>query len=156
MRPPTLIERQIDLSQLTPRLVHRSVRRETIAYFVQIIFLFFTSVFISKEAVEHVLTSGEDHGHGHGHGLISQSENRYPTLLLAVATISSAISAVSLDNHAKLARISSTSGRLAENDVVRMALALVPSLRPLLENTFSSLVLGSTGVTLLAGHMMST
>jgi hypothetical protein len=47
----------------------RSHRKESLLYFVQCIFLLFSAVYISKEALERVLMSsaGSEGGHSHGH-----------------------------------------------------------------------------------------
>lgn len=58
-------------------VLRRNARLETLAVFAQSIYLIFTSVYVSKEAVEHMLLShGEGHHHhrgddaefGYGHG----------------------------------------------------------------------------------------
>jgi hypothetical protein len=46
-----------------------NARVETVLMFAQAVYLMFASVYVCKEAVEHLLLSfGEGAGHGHGHG----------------------------------------------------------------------------------------
>ena len=46
----------------------RNARVETVLMFAQAVYLMFASVYVCKEAVEHLLLSWGAHGHGHGHG----------------------------------------------------------------------------------------
>lgn len=68
---------------------------ETLLLFVQAIFLLFSSVYICKESIEHVLLLGHDHGEDF-------TEVVLPNVLLATAFVSTLFSAIALGNHNKL------------------------------------------------------
>lgn len=68
---------------------------ETLLLFVQSIFLLFSSVYICKESIEHVLLIGHDHGEDF-------IEVVMPNVLLATALISTLFSSIFLNNHSKL------------------------------------------------------
>lgn len=79
-----------------------SLRRGTLVYYTQIIFLGFSGVYIIKEAVESVTMSGSDDDHGHGGHSHSAKYPEYPTVLIACSTVSALVSSCYLGNHVKL------------------------------------------------------
>jgi divalent metal cation (Fe/Co/Zn/Cd) transporter len=68
---------------------------ETVLLFVQSIFLLFSSVYICKESIEHVMLLGHDHGE-------DMTEVVLPNVLLATAFASALFSSIALGNHTKL------------------------------------------------------
>ena len=59
------------LSNKLPRICCRNARVETVLVFAQAVYLMFASVYVCKEAVEHLILSTGDfsgRGSGHGHG----------------------------------------------------------------------------------------
>jgi hypothetical protein len=62
---------------------YRNARMQTVAIFAQTVYLLFSSVYVCKETVEHVLlTTGGDDGHHHHHG----DENALTGFVLSGAT----------------------------------------------------------------------
>ncbi|OBZ76702.1 Zinc transporter 6 [Grifola frondosa] len=80
-----------------------NARIETVMTFAQTVYLIFTSVYVCKETVEHLLlSSGEGHHHHHGDEVTSVYGIDFPISLLVLTLFSLLITAIPFDNHAKL------------------------------------------------------
>ncbi|KAI0074357.1 hypothetical protein K474DRAFT_1774086 [Panus rudis PR-1116 ss-1] len=83
-----------------------NARLETLLIYAQSIFLVFTSVYVCKETVEHLLlSSGEGHHHHNGDEVSDVFGIEFPPYLLFVTLISLLVSAIGFDNHAKFVSI---------------------------------------------------
>lgn len=95
-----------DHMQSKTRRTYGNARLETVMMFAQSVYLIFSSVYVCKETVEHLLLSaGEDmqhhadhHHHANGIAL--------PLLLTFMTLVSLVGSAFAFDNHAKLVQVS--------------------------------------------------
>jgi hypothetical protein len=93
-----------DSKKQRTRRPYGNSRVETVLMFAQAVYLMFSSVYVCKETVEHVLLSmGGGDGHHHHHG---DEETGYgidfPVVSILLALISVVASAVYFNNHSKL------------------------------------------------------
>ncbi|KAF5366140.1 hypothetical protein D9757_010951 [Collybiopsis confluens] len=94
------------------RRPYGSARVETVLQFAQSVYLMFSSVYVCKETVEHVLLSAGAAGTGDGHHHHAGDENpdnllgmQFPYILASLAFLSLMISATVFENHTKLLEI---------------------------------------------------
>ncbi|GLB39521.1 hypothetical protein LshimejAT787_0700310 [Lyophyllum shimeji] len=123
----------LDLKEGKEDLERRRIRRpygngpvQTVMMFAQAVYLMFSSVYVCKETVEHVLLSaggGEGHHHHRGDEDESLVGIEFPVALAFITLISVLGTALLYDNHAKL--LSVTGNR-------------IPSLRSLVRSLSSS------------------
>lgn len=102
-----------------------NARIETVAMFAQCVYLMFSSVYVCKETVEHLLLSagsGEGHHHHHGDEEPTTLGIEFPVFLVFITLLSLLCTAVFFDNQAKLV---STTGNH------------IPPLRTLIRDTLS-------------------
>ncbi|KAI0752742.1 hypothetical protein C8Q80DRAFT_1267246 [Daedaleopsis nitida] len=89
--------------QSETRRPYGNARVETVMTFAQSVYLIFTSVYVCKETVEHLLlSSGEGHHHHHGDEVASVFGIEFPTHLVIITLISLLSTSVFLNNNAKL------------------------------------------------------
>ncbi|KAF8586936.1 hypothetical protein K439DRAFT_1631238 [Ramaria rubella] len=86
-----------------------NARLETLAVFAQSIYLIFASVYVCKEAVEHLLLS---HGEGHHHHPRDESDIgiAFPVALILQSIFSICLTSLAFDNNSRL--IDATSNRI--------------------------------------------
>ncbi|KAI8989107.1 hypothetical protein BD414DRAFT_577814 [Trametes punicea] len=88
------------------RRPYGNARIETVMTFAQSVYLIFTSVYVCKETVEHLLlSSGEGHHHHHGDEVSSVFGIDFPVRLVLITLISLLITATAFKNHTKLVNI---------------------------------------------------
>ncbi|KAI9060095.1 hypothetical protein FKP32DRAFT_1595833 [Trametes sanguinea] len=95
------------LAQLEMRAEMRrpygNVRIETVMTFAQSVYLIFTSVYVCKETVEHLLlSSGEGHHHHHGDEVSAVFGIDFPVRLVFITFLSLLTTATVFNNHTKL------------------------------------------------------
>ncbi|KAF9461808.1 hypothetical protein BDZ94DRAFT_1370571 [Collybia nuda] len=84
---------------------------ETVFMFAQAVYLMFSSVYVCKETVEHLLLSaggGEGHHHHHGdedESLVGYVLIEYPVMLACITLISVIATSILYNNHAKIVSI---------------------------------------------------
>ncbi|EJF61727.1 PAP2-domain-containing protein [Dichomitus squalens LYAD-421 SS1] len=89
--------------QTETRRPYGNARVETVMAFAQSVYLIFTSVYVCKETVEHLLlSSGEGHHHHQGDEVASVLGIEFPIRLLFITLISLLSTAIFFNNHAKL------------------------------------------------------
>ncbi|KAJ4490065.1 hypothetical protein J3R30DRAFT_3747324 [Lentinula aciculospora] len=122
------------------RRPYGNARIETVLQFAQSVYLMFSSVYVCKETVEHVLlsaggTGGVGGGDGHHHHMGDENPSftgiQFPYILSSLAFITIILSAAMFDNHKKLVDI--TGNRIPS------LTALVRSLTSSLLSPFTSL-----------------
>ncbi|KDQ56617.1 hypothetical protein JAAARDRAFT_36096 [Jaapia argillacea MUCL 33604] len=95
--------------------LHGSIRRpygnarmETVLLFAQSVYLMFSSVYVCKETVEHLLLSAGEEGHHHHFGdeTMDVFGIQLPYLLILGSIVSLAASSVIFESHSKLVNIS--------------------------------------------------
>ncbi|KAF9029544.1 hypothetical protein BDZ89DRAFT_1065326 [Hymenopellis radicata] len=96
-----------DSKKQRSRRPYGNARVETVLMFAQAVYLMFSSVYVCKETVEHVLLSmGGGDGHHHHHG---DEETGYgidfPVVSILLALCSVVASAFYFDNHSKLVNV---------------------------------------------------
>ncbi|TFK82872.1 hypothetical protein K466DRAFT_666245 [Polyporus arcularius HHB13444] len=85
------------------RRPYGNARVETVMTFAQSVYLIFTSVYVCKETVEHILlSSGEGHHHHHGDETASVFGIEFPVRLLLVTLVSLLSTTILFNNNAKL------------------------------------------------------
>ncbi|KAI0698974.1 hypothetical protein C8T65DRAFT_660382 [Cerioporus squamosus] len=85
------------------RRSYGNARIETLMTFAQSVYLIFTSVYVCKETVEHLLlSSGEGHHHHHGDETASVFGIEFPVRLLFITLISLLSTSIVFNNNAKL------------------------------------------------------
>ncbi|KAF9078651.1 hypothetical protein BDP27DRAFT_1309949 [Rhodocollybia butyracea] len=94
------------------RRPYGNARIETVLQFAQSVYLMFSSVYVCKETVEHILLSAGPAGAGDGHHHHAGDEDpnalpgiQFPYLLAALAFFTLVFSATVFDNHRKLVDI---------------------------------------------------
>ncbi|PFH46252.1 hypothetical protein AMATHDRAFT_70259 [Amanita thiersii Skay4041] len=93
------------------RRPYGNARVETVLMFAQAVYLMFSSVYVCKESVEHVLLSARPEGEGgHHHHHRGETEDgllgiEFPIFLLFTTLISLAGTALFYDNHARLVNV---------------------------------------------------
>ncbi|KAF8879807.1 hypothetical protein BD779DRAFT_1612849 [Infundibulicybe gibba] len=93
-----------------------SARVETVMMFAQVVYLMFSSVYICKETVEHLLLSaghdGDGHHHHHGRPLDADlgevSGIDFPIILVCLTLVTLLVSALKFGNHEKLVTVTET------------------------------------------------
>jgi len=84
-------------------LVCRNARIETLLLFAQTIYLIFSSVYVRKEAVEHLLLSvGDGHHHHPGDESSGHEGLQIPKLLTLLTMVSLVSTCMLYENHSKL------------------------------------------------------
>ncbi|KAI0324577.1 hypothetical protein GY45DRAFT_1331389 [Cubamyces sp. BRFM 1775] len=126
------------------RRPYGNARVETVMTFAQSVYLIFTSVYVCKETVEHLLlSSGEGHHHHHGDEVSSVFGIDFPVRLVFITFVSLLTTAVAFNNHSKLVNtagnhIPSLASLLPARSRYRAsALAYPPALTNLLTNPYS-------------------
>ncbi|RPD61636.1 hypothetical protein L226DRAFT_552504 [Lentinus tigrinus ALCF2SS1-7] len=126
------------------RRPYGNVRIETVMTFAQSVYLIFTSVYVCKETVEHLLlSSGEGHHHHHGDESASVFGIEFPIGLLFITLLSLLSTTVFFHNNAKLVstagnRIPSLASMLPTRSRYRAsALAYPAALNNLLTNPYA-------------------
>ncbi|KAJ7594231.1 hypothetical protein C8J56DRAFT_777486 [Mycena floridula] len=112
---PWRLESQSEQRAEQVKRPYGNARIQTVFVFAQVVYLMFSSVYVCKETVEHLLLSaggGEGHHHHHGdeEGL-GHSKIEFPVFLIIVSFISIVVSALLFDNHAEL--VQTTGNRIA-------------------------------------------
>ncbi|PIL29101.1 transporter [Ganoderma sinense ZZ0214-1] len=139
------------------RRPYGNARVETVMMFAQSVYLIFTSVYVCKETVEHLLlSSGEGHHHHHGDEVSSVFGIEFPIRLLFITLISLLSTAIFYNNHAKLVstagnRIPSLSSLLpTRSRYSASAFTYPPSLNNLLTNPYALAPIGFASAILFA------
>ncbi|KAJ3982937.1 hypothetical protein F5890DRAFT_279188 [Lentinula detonsa] len=112
------------------RRPYGNARIESVLQFAQSVYLMFSSVYVCKETVEHVLLSAGSAGDGHHHHQGDEDPNglvgiQFPYVLASLAFITILFSAVVFENHKKLVEI--TGNR-------------IPSIPNLVRSVFASII----------------
>ncbi|KAJ3907634.1 hypothetical protein F5879DRAFT_795325 [Lentinula edodes] len=94
------------------RRPYGNARIETVLQFAQSVYLMFSSVYVCKETVEHVLLSAGNAGGGDGHHHHAGDEDpnghlgiQFPYILASISFVTITMSAMMFDNHKKLVEI---------------------------------------------------
>ncbi|KAJ3891398.1 hypothetical protein GG344DRAFT_47424 [Lentinula edodes] len=94
------------------RRPYGNARIETVLQFAQSVYLMFSSVYVCKETVEHVLLSVGSAGGGDGHHHHAGDEDpsgflgiQFPYILASIAFVTITMSAMMFDNHKKLVEV---------------------------------------------------
>ncbi|KAJ4486817.1 hypothetical protein C8R41DRAFT_921203 [Lentinula lateritia] len=94
------------------RRPYGNARIETVLQFAQSVYLMFSSVYVCKETVEHVLLSAGSAGGGDGHHHHAGDEDpnghlgiQFPYILAFISFVTITMSAMMFDNHKKLVEI---------------------------------------------------
>ncbi|KAI0372535.1 hypothetical protein BV20DRAFT_964137 [Pilatotrama ljubarskyi] len=126
------------------RRAYGNARIETVMTFAQSVYLIFTSVYVCKETLEHLLlSSGEGHHHHHGDEVSSVFGIDFPIRLLFIAFVSLLTTAIAFNNHSKLVstagnHIPSLASLLPARSRYRAsALAYPPLLNNILTNPYT-------------------
>ncbi|KAI0672289.1 hypothetical protein C8Q78DRAFT_1026273 [Trametes maxima] len=136
------------------RRPYGNARIETVMTFAQSVYLIFTSVYVCKETLEHLLlSSGEGHHHHQGDEVSSVFGIDFPVRLLFITFVSLLTTAIAFSNHSKLVstagnHIPSLASLLpARSRYHASSFAYPPSLNNLLTNPYSlAPVLFASGV----------
>ncbi|KAH9854564.1 hypothetical protein C2E23DRAFT_726136 [Lenzites betulinus] len=145
-------------SRADMRRPYGNARVETLMTFAQSVYLVFTSVYVCKETVEHLLlSSGEGHHHHHGDEVSSVFGIDFPVGLLFITFVSLLTTAIAFNNHSKLVNTagnhipSLTSLLPARSRYLTSSLAYPPFLNNILTNPYSlAPVLFASGALLTA------
>ncbi|KAI0827373.1 hypothetical protein BC628DRAFT_1369224 [Trametes gibbosa] len=140
------------------RRPYGNARVETVMTFAQSVYLIFTSVYVCKETVEHLLlSSGEGHHHHHGDEVSSVFGIDFPVGLLFITFVSLLTTSIAFNNHSKLVNtagnhIPSLASLLPARSRYRASsLAYPPLLNNILTNPYSlAPILFASGVLLTA------
>ncbi|OJT05934.1 hypothetical protein TRAPUB_3224 [Trametes pubescens] len=126
------------------RRPYGNARIETVMTFAQSVYLIFTSVYVCKETLEHILlSSGEGHHHHHGDEVSAVFGIEFPIRLLFITFVSLLTTAITFNNHSKLVstagnHIPSLASLLPARSRYRAStLAYHPLLNNLLTNPYS-------------------
>ncbi|KIK68420.1 hypothetical protein GYMLUDRAFT_717832 [Collybiopsis luxurians FD-317 M1] len=121
------------------RRPYGNARIETVLQFAQSVYLMFSSVYVCKETVEHLLLSAGTAGTGDGHHHHAGDEDpngligiQFPYLLVLLAFVTLLVSAIVFENHKKLL------------DITGNRIPSVPSLIRSITSSFSGRSLSTT------------